>query len=161
MAATDFREDFLTALKEKISSESDWLSNMANFSALIYQKFPKINWVGFYLLRKDKNILQLGPFQGLPAVSKIEVGDGVCGTAVAEEEVQRVDNVHEFPGHIVCDCASESELVIPIWLDQKIIGVLDVDSPIRARFSEEDQQLLVKALKELVTNSDFKDFFIK
>ncbi len=150
-------QEFLAKLEDRLSSESDWLSNMANLAALIYQELPEINWAGFYLRRKGED-LQLGPFQGKPAVSKIAPGRGVCGTAVAEAEAQLVDNVHEFPGHIACDCESESELVIPIWLDREIIGVLDIDSPVRARFTSRDQDMLEKAVEKLLAASDFTDF---
>lgn len=150
-------QKFFTRLEEKLKSEEDWLSNMANLAALIYQELPKINWAGFYLRRRGED-LKLGPFQGKPAVSEITVGNGVCGTAVADAEAQLVDNVHEFPGHIACDCESESELVIPIWLNNEIIGVLDIDSPVRARFTTRDQDMLEKALEKLLTASDFSDF---
>lgn len=119
-------------------------ANLANASALLNSALKDINWVGFYFLTDA--ILILGPFQGNPACVEIQSGNGVCGTAVAKDEVQLVKNVHEFPGHIACDCASNSEIVIPIHKDGKVIGVLDIDSPILARFDEEDE----KGLSELV-----------
>lgn len=113
------------------------VANYANLSALLYQILPDINWAGFYLIENGK--LVLGPFQGKPACIEIEIGRGVCGTAVAEDATVIVKNVHEFPGHIACDGASMSEIVIPIHLNGKIIGVLDIDSPVEGRFSKTDQ----------------------
>lgn len=113
------------------------IANYANLSALLYQTLSDINWAGFYLIENGK--LVLGPFQGKPACIEIEIGKGVCGTTVARDATVVVKNVHEFPGHIACDGASMSEIVIPIHLNGKIIGVLDVDSPVEGRFSETDQ----------------------
>ncbi len=113
------------------------IANYANLSALLYQTLSDINWAGFYLIENGK--LVLGPFQEKPACIEIEIGKGVCGTAVARDATVVVKNVHEFPGHIACDGASMSEIVIPIHLNGKIIGVLDVDSPVEGRFSETDQ----------------------
>ncbi len=112
-------------------------ANLANASALLYQALTDINWAGFYLMQGGK--LVLGPFQGKPACVEIQVGSGVCGTAVERDEIMLVENVHEFPGHIACDSASNSEIVIPIHRDAEIIGVLDIDSPVLARFDEEDR----------------------
>lgn len=123
------------------------LANLANASALLNQALTDINWVGFYLMQ-DK-ILVLGPFQGKPACVEIPVGSGVCGTAVERDEVMLVQNVHEFPGHIACDSASNSEIVIPIHKDGEIIGVLDIDSPIPARFDEEDKDGLTEFVRIL------------
>ncbi|MDO4321611.1 MAG: GAF domain-containing protein [Lachnospiraceae bacterium] len=122
-----------------------WIANLANISALLYQTLPEINWAGFYLMENGK--LVLGPFQGKPACIEIEVGKGVCGTAVERNETVIVKNVHEFPGHIACDGASASEIVIPIHRESEIIGVLDIDSPIKARFSETDGQGLEKIVQ--------------
>lgn len=110
----------------------------ANMSALLYEMLEDINWVGFYILVDE--ILLLGPFQGKPACAKIEVGKGVCGTAIATDSTQLVSDVHEFPGHIACDCASNSELVVPIHVDGRMIGVLDIDSPIINRFEQQDKE---------------------
>lgn len=121
-----------------IGSEEDWLANLSNASALIWLLIDDINWAGFYLYRKGKLIL--GPFQGKPACVNIEVGNGVCGTAAASLETQLVKDVHAFPGHIACDSASRSEIVVPIHEDGKLIGVLDIDSPIINRFDEVDRQ---------------------
>ena len=114
------------------------IANLANASALLWQSLPEINWAGFYLLEEDGLIL--GPFQGKPACIRIPVGKGVCGRAVAENAVQRIADVHQFPGHIACDGASNAEIVIPLRREGKIWGVLDIDSPQKDRFSPEDQQ---------------------
>lgn len=113
------------------------ISNMANISALLWEEIKDINWVGFYILKDD--VLCLGPFQGKVACTKIEIGKGVCGSAVKRDETILVENVHDFPGHIACDSQSNSEIVIPIHHNGKIIGVLDIDSPIIGRFSSEDR----------------------
>ena len=113
------------------------IANLANAAALLYHTLDGLNWAGFYLLEGDA--LVLGPFQGRPACIEIPVGRGVCGTAVAEGRTQLVPDVHQFPGHIACDSASNSELVTPIRVGGKIVGVLDVDSPCVGRFTEEDQ----------------------
>ena len=120
-------------LKSLIENVDNPISNLANASALLWENLENINWVGFYT--KNKN-LELGPFQGKVACTKIEIGKGVCGTAVAENKTQRIENVHLFPGHIACDGASNSEIVIPIHKGKETIGVLDIDSPSFGRFSE-------------------------
>ena len=112
-------------------------ANLANASALLWQELPDINWAGFYKMEDGQ--LVLGPFQGKPACILIPVGRGVCGTAVAEDKTQLVYNVHDFPGHIACDCASNSEIVVPIHVGGKIWGVLDIDSPSIGRFTEADK----------------------
>lgn len=122
-------------------------ANLANASALLNNALKEINWVGFYFLEGD--ILVLGPFQGNPACVEIKSGNGVCGTAVAKDEIQLVKNVHEFPGHIACDSASNSEIVIPIHANGKVIGVLDIDSPVLARFDEEDRDGLAEIVNVL------------
>lgn len=134
----------LSALVEGIPYE---VANLANASALLWQEMPEINWVGFYKMTEGK--LVLGPFQGKPACIEIPVGRGVCGTAVAEDAVQLVYNVHQFPGHIACDCASNSEIVLPIHVNGEIWGVLDIDSPTVGRFTEEDRAGLEKIVKVL------------
>lgn len=113
------------------------IANLANASALLYQTLEGLNWAGFYLMEDGK--LVLGPFQGRTACIEIAVGRGVCGAAVAQDRTLRVEDVHQFPGHIACDCASNSEIVVPIRKDGQIIGVLDLDSPRTGRFTEEDQ----------------------
>ena len=116
----------------------------ANVSALIFDTLENLNWAGFYLMRGGELIL--GPFQGKPACMRIPVGKGVCGTAVKENRVIRVDDVHQFKGHIACDCASTSEIVLPVRKNGKIIGVLDIDSPVKSRFNFEDEE----GLKQIV-----------
>lgn len=118
------------------------VANLANASALLWQEMPDINWVGFY--KMTDGALVLGPFQGKPACIRIPVGRGVCGTAVAEDSVQLVYDVHQFPGHIACDCASNSEIVLPIHSKENIWGVLDIDSPSIGRFTEEDKAGLLE-----------------
>ena len=129
----------LIALTDGIPYET---ANLANASALLWQHMADINWVGFY--KMTDGILVLGPFQGKPACVKIPVGKGVCGTAVAEDKVQLVYDVHDFPGHIACDSASNSEIVLPIHMKGEIWGVLDIDSPCVGRFTEEDRAGLEK-----------------
>lgn len=123
----------LQALIQNIPYET---ANFANASALLCQFLPEVNWAGFYFMKDGQ--LVLGPFQGKPACIRIPVGKGVCGTAVAEDKSQLVPDVHQFPGHIACDCASQSEIVIPIHKDGSVYGVLDIDSPVLNRFSQED-----------------------
>jgi GAF domain-containing protein len=122
--------------------EPDMLANSANFVALLYDALTDINWVGIYVLRNGE--LVLGPFQGKPACVHIPVGQGVCGTAAQSIKTLRVDNVNEFAGHIACDIASNSEIVVPLLRDGELLGVLDIDSPSLARFSDSDQQGIEK-----------------
>ena len=125
----------LAALTEGVPYE---VANLANASALLWQELPGINWAGFY--KMVDGALVLGPFQGKPACIQIPVGRGVCGTAVAQNRTQLVYDVHQFPGHIACDCASNSEIVVPIHINGEIWGVLDIDSPHVGRFTEEDRK---------------------
>ena len=120
-----------------IEQESDLIANMANISALLFNQLPDLNWAGFYIMREGT--LVLGPFQGQVACVRIPVGKGFCGTAVATGEVQLVKDVHQFAGHIACDAASNSEIVLPLRHQGQIIAVLDIDSPSLARFDEEDK----------------------
>lgn len=125
------------------------VSNLANASALLWQALENINWAGFYLLQNDTLIL--GPFQGKPACTVIPVGKGVCGTAVAQRKTQLVADVHAFPGHIACDSASNSEIVVPIYKGAELYGVLDIDSPLLNRFTQEDRaglEAFVKILEQ-------------
>ena len=124
-------------------------ANLANASALLWQELPEINWVGFY--ERNDGCLVLGPFQGKPACIRIPVGKGVCGTAVAENKVQRVEDVHAFPGHIACDSASNSEIVLPLYCRGEIWGVLDIDSPSLGRFTREDAQGL-EEISAIISN---------
>ena len=128
--------DLLSALDALTADEPDAIANMANASALIWQYLPDLNWAGFYRLVGDE--LVLGPFQGKAACIRIALGKGVCGTAAATRTTQLVEDVHAFPGHIACDAASRSELVVPIVRDGVLLGVLDLDSPEPARFDGED-----------------------
>lgn len=137
----------LILLEGQLSSENDVLANISNASAIIKAVIDRLNWAGFYFMRD--NGLVLGPFQGLPACNRIAVGKGVCGTAVSERKVQRIDNVHDFPGHIACDSASNSEIVLPIIKDDVVYGVLDLDSPELNRFTELEEQYLIKFVEKL------------
>ena len=134
----------LSALIDGIPYE---VANLANASALLWQELPDINWAGFY--KMTDGALVMGPFQGKPACIRIQVGRGVCGTAVAEDKTQLVYNVHDFPGHIACDCASNSEIVVPIHVNGEIWGVLDIDSPLVGRFTESDKTGLEKVVRIL------------
>ncbi len=124
-------------LRQAIGDETDALANAANFVAVLFNALDDINWLGLYVGRDEQ--LVLGPFQGLAAVARIDMGKGVCGTAAASRQTQRVRDVHAFPGHIACDVASRSELVVPLILNGSLLGVLDIDSPSLDRFSEADQ----------------------
>ena len=134
----------LKALTEDVENE---ISNLSNASALLWQELADINWAGFY--KMEGGILVLYPFQGKPACIRIPVGKGVCGTAVAEDKIQLVYDVHQFPGHIACDSASNSEIVLPIHVKGEIWGVLDIDSPHIGRFTEADREGLKKVVEVL------------
>ena len=135
-------------LQSLISGESDWIANLANASALLFHSLPDLNWAGFYLLKADE--LVVGPFQGRPACVRIGLGRGVCGTAAAERRSIVVPNVDEFPGHIACDSASKSEIVVPMIVGERLLGVLDVDSPKLSRFNEQDQKGLERFVSTLL-----------
>lgn len=140
-----------------ICEEEDWLANLSNASALLWLLLEDINWAGFYLYKKGELIL--GSFQGKPACTHIQVGNGVCGTVAETRETQIIGNVNEFEGHIACDAASQSEIVVPIVYEDKLIGVLDIDSPILNRFNEEDGRYLekfVELLNKYINWSDIK-----
>ncbi len=132
-----------------VSGEPDLIANLSNVSALLNQYLPDINWVGFYIMREGE--LVLGPFQGKVACIRIPVGRGVCGTAAATRETQRIDDVHAFPGHIACDGASNSELVVPIIVNDNVVAVLDIDSPKHARFTAEVQKEIEAVVDVLAT----------
>ena len=121
-----------------LAGEEDPIANAANLSALVFQVMPELNWAGFYFLRGEE--LVLGPFQGKPACTRIPVGKGVCGTAAEKAQSVLVEDVHAFPGHIACDAASRSELVVPLVRGGRVFGVIDLDSPIVARFDDEDRE---------------------
>jgi L-methionine (R)-S-oxide reductase len=139
--ATMYR-DLASALEGLVAGETDAVANMANASALIFETLPDVNWVGFY--RNIGGELVLGPFQGRPACIRIKFGEGVCGAAAASRHVQRIEDVDAFPGHIACDSASNSEIVVPLIRGGELIGVLDIDSPKTARFTEEDEAGVVR-----------------
>ncbi|MCG7496309.1 GAF domain-containing protein [Vibrio sp. Of7-15] len=130
-----------------VDGEPDLIANLSNISALLYMELEGVNWAGFYFLKEEQ--LVLGPFQGKPACVRIPVGRGVCGTAISENKTQRVADVHAFSGHIACDAASNSEIVIPFTVKGELFGVLDIDSPKLARFDEEDEIGLSNLVKEL------------
>jgi GAF domain-containing protein len=136
MTETNYRL-VASQLRQALGDETDALANAANFVAVLYNALDDVNWLGLYLARGDE--LVLGPFQGLAAVTRIAMGKGVCGVAAAERETQRVPDVHAFPGHIACDIASRSEIVVPLLFDDDLLGVLDIDSPSLDRFSAADQ----------------------
>jgi L-methionine (R)-S-oxide reductase len=129
--------DLASALEGLTAGEEDAVANMANAAALIWETLPDLNWAGFY--RNVGGELVVGPFQGRPACIRIKFGEGVCGVAAETRQVQRIEDVHAFPGHIACDAASNSEIVVPIVRDGELLGVLDLDSPKHARFTEEDE----------------------
>jgi L-methionine (R)-S-oxide reductase len=135
-------------LKALLDGEDDRIANLSNASAFLNQFLENINWVGFYLVKDEQ--LVLGPFQGLPACVRIPLGKGVCGTAAANKRTERVADVHQFPGHIACDAASNSEIVVPLIKDNILIGVLDIDSPIKNRFDEMDEAFLEEFVEILV-----------
>ncbi|MEJ9302719.1 GAF domain-containing protein [Priestia megaterium] len=136
-------------LRALLEGESNTIANLANASALLNQFLNEVNWVGFYLMEDGE--LVLGPFQGLPACVRIPLGKGVCGTAAQNQRTERIEDVHAFPGHIACDAASQSEIVVPMVKNGKLLGVLDIDSPIKNRFDEIDQQYLEEFVKELTS----------
>lgn len=134
-------------LEALLEGEKDQIANLSNASALLNQFLSDVNWVGFYIWKQDQ--LVLGPFQGLPACVRIAPGKGVCGTAASERKTMRVEDVHKFPGHIACDAASQSEIVVPIIKDGELFGVLDIDSPNLNRFDETDQKSLEQFVASL------------
>jgi len=131
-----------------LTGETNAIANLSNASALLNQFFDQINWVGFYLMENGE--LVLGPFQGLPACVRIPLNRGVCGAAAAQQETIIVPDVHAYPGHIACDAASQSEIVVPIIKDGNLVGVLDIDSPVKDRFSEQDAEGLQQFIQVLV-----------
>ena len=144
----DQYEKLAAQLSSLLAGERDLIANAANFSSLIFHSLPDLNWAGFYFAKDDE--LVLGPFQGQPACVRIKIGQGVCGAGAAKCETIIVPNVHEFPGHIACDSASNSEIVVPVIKNSKLIAVLDLDSPVPARFDEDDAVGLEQLVKILV-----------
>lgn len=136
---TDYKQ-LNQILHSLLDEETNTIANLSNASSLLNYFLDDINWVGFYLYERQSDQLVLGPFQGLPACVRINNGSGVCGTAFKNNETLLIDDVHRFPGHIACDAASNSEIVVPIYKNQQPIGVLDIDSPHFSRFSDEDKE---------------------
>ncbi len=148
--ADAFYADLTSAAAALVDGEPDAIANMANVAALIWQYVPDLNWAGFYRVIDEE--LVLGPFQGKTACIRISMGAGVCGTAAANGQVQRVADVHAFPGHIACDADSRSELVVPIWKNERVVAVLDLDSPLPDRFQPADEAGLVKLIGIIANN---------
>ncbi|MFG6116642.1 GAF domain-containing protein [Halobacillus sp. MO56] len=132
-----------------LEGETDQIANLSNASALLNHFLADVNWVGFYIWKQEENELVLGPFQGLPACVRIPSGKGVCGTAVSDKQTQLVSDVQAFPGHIACDAASQSEIVVPLHKGGEIFGVLDIDSPSKNRFDEKDKEYLEEFARTL------------
>ncbi len=152
MTKTELYAQLARQLGALLGGERNPIANAANMAALIYQTLPDLNWAGLYLL--DGEDLVLGPFQGRPACTRIRLGKGVCGTAAEQRRTLVVENVHEFPGHIACDAASNSEIVVPIITAEGLCGVLDLDSPLPGRFDTEDQAGLEQIVRIFVRATD-------
>ena len=142
--------ELATSLRALLEDEHDLVANAANLAALLYWSLPQLNWAGFYLVEPRRGDLLLGPFQGKPACVRIPIGRGVCGTAAARRETIVVPDVHAFPGHIACDSASNSEIVVPIVRDGALLGVLDLDSPVPSRFDDADARGLEALVRVFV-----------
>jgi L-methionine (R)-S-oxide reductase len=153
---TALYEQLANTLRGLMRDQTDFLANISNFAALLFTTLPELNWAGFYLLRGTD--LVLGPFQGKPACSCIALGDGVCGTAALKRAAVLVPDVHAFPGHIVCDEASQSEIVVPVFKDDHLIGVLDMDSPKTGRFDEVDREQIEQLLRILMEGTEVPGF---
>lgn len=137
MTKADLYKVLTTQLRAMLEGERDLIANAANLAALLYHHLPDLNWAGFYFLKAE--VLVLGPFQGKSACTRIAMGKGVCGTAACQGKTVVVEDVYKFPGHIACDTASNSEIVVPLFKDGKVVGVLDLDSPLLSRFDDEDR----------------------
>jgi L-methionine (R)-S-oxide reductase len=148
------RDAILDQAAALLGGQRDLVANAANLSALLFYALDHINWAGFYFLKNGE--LVVGPFQGKPACVSIPLGRGVCGTAAATRQVQRVADVHDFPGHIACDIDSRSEIVLPLVADDALLGVLDVDSPVPGRFDQQDEKLLVEIADLFVRSVDWR-----
>ena len=148
---SELYDQLATQLSSLLAGERDLIANAANFAALIFHSLPDLNWAGFYFLKNDE--LVLGPFQGQPACVRIAIGQGVCGAAAAKCVTTIVPNVHEYPGHIACDSASTSEIVVPLRKGERFLGVLDLDSPVPARFDEADAAGLETMVKILLAST--------
>jgi len=141
-------------LRSLLEGEHDMIANAANFAAVLYNALPDLNWAGFYFKQGEE--LVLGPFQGQPACVRIPIGKGVCGTAAQQRQTLLVDNVHDFPGHIACDSASNSEIVVPLVRGEELIGVLDLDSPSSARFDDDDARGLNALVDIFLESLEFR-----
>lgn len=156
MKQTDRRTDYRLIREQAeifIAAEPHYVAALSNIAALLYMSLDRINWAGFYLM--DRGSLLIGPFQGKTACMRIGIGRGVCGKAVQEERIQVVADVHAFPGHIACDEASRSEIVLPVWNNEKIVGVLDIDSPEPDRFDDFDREGLAVLVNSIGNSVDF------
>jgi L-methionine (R)-S-oxide reductase len=154
----DFRqastyESLVADLKLLLDDDRDWLVNLSNCAALLYNRLPRLNWAGFYLYREGRLIL--GPFQGKPACTRIDLSRGVCGRAATDRKTVVVADVHRFPGHIACDDASRSEIVVPLLLEGRLLGVLDLDSPVTDRFDATDREGLEQVASVLISSTDW------
>src|SRR5437762_2786642 len=150
----DFYSKLAAETESLLEGETDFIANAANFSAMVYHSLPDVNWAGFYLLKGDE--LVLGPFQGKPACIRIALGKGVCGTAAVQRATVLVPNVHDFPGHIACDSASNSEIVVPLISGEQLLGVFDIDSPTVGRFDDEDAEGLNRLVSVFMKHRDVK-----
>ena len=155
MSKSELYDQLAKQLSSLLAGERDLVANAANFSALIFHSLPEVNWAGFYFAKDGE--LVLGPFQGQPACVRIRFGQGVCGAAVVRRAPIIVPNVHEFPGHIACDSASNSEIVVPLIKNEKLLGVLDLDSPSPARFDEDDAAGLSDLVRILLASTIAND----
>src|SRR6185503_18896041 len=151
---TDLYANLAAQLRSLLEGEHDVIANAANFAAVLYHALPDLNWAGFYFKQGEE--LVLGPFQGQPACVRIPMGKGVCGTAAQQRQTLLVDNVHDFPGHIACDSASNSEIVVPLVRGEELIGVLDLDSPSSARFDDDDARGLNALVDIFLESLEFR-----
>ena len=152
LSKTELYRNLGHELEALLGDETDFIANAANFSSLLFHRLPGLNWAGFYILKEEQ--LVLGPFQGKPACIRIRIGSGVCGKAAAERKTVLVEDVHAFPGHIACDAASNSEIVVPLINGNHLIGLLDLDSPLKARFDRDDQSGLETLVKIFCDRTD-------
>ncbi|RLM25289.1 Free methionine-R-sulfoxide reductase [Brenneria alni] len=155
MKKQQFYRDLVGDISSLIAGENRFITILANSSALLFERLDGVNWVGFYLLEQDS--LFLGPFQGRVACVRIPVGKGVCGRAIAENQIQRVGDVHAFPGHIACDAASNAEIVLPLTVSGQLVGVLDIDSTVYQRFDADDEEGLKAAVTALCVQLEESD----
>ncbi len=152
MSKRDAYQELIAELTSLLEGERDWVANAANTSALLFERMEALNWIGFYFLRGEELIV--GPFQGRPACVRIALGKGVCGTAAARRQTLVVPDVHTFPGHIACDAASNSEIVVPLIVADRVVGVLDADSPGSGRFDDDDRYGLEEIARVFIRATD-------